>query len=114
MYNYNLYSYSNPFVDSIKEAETTPIDFSGNPTFFFNRKENEVYLKQFNLQTGKTFFGKYVFSPIVPEEQPKSELNTDILDSLKRLESKCDYLYGMLENSKENKPKREKGVKDDE
>ncbi len=108
MFNYSPYNYHNIFVDNIKEAETATIDFSGNPVFYFNKKENEVYLKQFNTQTGKIFFGKYTFAPITPEE-PKE----DIMKTLKRLENKCDYLYEMFEQ-KEGKPKKEKAVKDDE
>ncbi|MCM1003580.1 MAG: hypothetical protein NC408_04490 [Candidatus Gastranaerophilales bacterium] len=110
MFNYNLYNYNNIFVDSIKEAEAAPIDFSGNPVFYLNKKENEVYLKQFNMQTGKTFFGKYVFAPIVPQEEPQ-KVDNEIMETLKRLEDKCNYLYERIED-KEVRTKKEKAVKD--
>lgn len=109
MFNYSPYTYNNIFVDNIKEAETSQIDFSGNPVFYFNKKENEVYVKQFNTQTGKIFFGKYVFTPIIPEEQPKD----DIMAMLKKLDDKYNYLYEMFEE-RENKSKNEKVVKNDE
>lgn len=96
MFNYNLYNYNNVFVDSIKEAEAAPADFSGNPLFFFNKKENEIYFKQFNMQTGQIYFGKYVFEPIKEEAKAASEDNSAVMEALNRLEDKCDYLYEIV------------------
>ncbi|MCM1338952.1 MAG: hypothetical protein NC191_04715 [Muribaculaceae bacterium] len=110
MFNYSPYTYNNLFVDNIKEAEASAIDFSGNPVFYLNKKENEVYVKQFNTQTGKIFFGKYVFTPITPEE-PKE----DVMTMLKKLDDKYNYLYERFEETLTPTPSpRGRGEKDAE
>lgn len=39
-------------VSNEDEAKATPADSSGNPTFFYNKSMNKIYLKQINPQTG--------------------------------------------------------------
>jgi len=39
-------------VSNEEEAKATPADLNGNPTFFYNKSMNKVYLKQINPQTG--------------------------------------------------------------
>lgn len=106
MYNFNPYSYNTLPVGSIEEAKAAPIDYSGNPVFYYNRAANEVYLKRFDLVgSGKIFFGKYVFEELPEETQQK--------DEIKEINDKLNDLYKLL-SEKESKPKKEKAVKDDE
>ena len=39
-------------VSNEEEAKATPADLNGNPTFFYNKSVNKIYLKQINPQTG--------------------------------------------------------------
>lgn len=39
-------------VSNEDEAKATPADSTGNPTFFYNKSMNKIYLKQINPQTG--------------------------------------------------------------
>lgn len=39
-------------VSNEEEAKATPADLNGNPTFFYNKSANKVYIKQINPQTG--------------------------------------------------------------
>ncbi len=109
MYNFTPYSYTALPVANIKEAETAPIDISGNPVLYFNRVENEIYLKQFDMATGKTFFGKYIFAVAPVKEEPKD----DVKEMLNLLNEKYDYLYRMF-TEKETNSKEKKAVKNDE
>lgn len=109
MYNYNPYSYNSLLVNSIEEAKNAPIDFTGNPVLYLNKVKNEVYLKQFDMASGKTFFGKYIFTA-EPAEEPQKD---DIKEMLNVLNDKYNYLYKKL-TEKETKSKQEKAVKDDE
>lgn len=112
MYNFNPYSYNALPVNSIDEAKNSAIDLSGKPVFYFNRVKNEIYLKQFDANTAKTYFGKYVFSEM-PVEKPKQ-------DEIEELKAQIADLYKLIsvkENDKEIKdlkPKKEKAAKDDE
>ncbi len=105
MYNYNPYNYNPILVNNIEEAKNAPIDFGGNPVLYLNKVKNEVYLKQFDMGTGKTFFGRYIFEAEPEKKQPK--------DELKELKEQVANLYKLL-SEKETKPKKEKAVKDDE
>lgn len=90
-----LYGYRVYFVGSIEEAQNSMPDMQGNPVFFFNQNSQEVYVKQFNLQTGKADFIKFIRSNIEPRK-----------DEIKELNEKVEELYKLV------KPK--KAVKDDE
>lgn len=105
MYNFNPYGYNSLIVTTIEEAKNAPIDFSGKPVLYLNKVKNEVYLKQFDMSSGKTFFGRYIFEAEPPQEQSK--------DELKELKEQIANLYKLLEE-KETKPKKEKAVKNDE
>ena len=65
------------------EANATPVEFNGMPTFFFNQNANEIYLKQFDIATGgKLETYRKIDTVAEPEkvvEQPNyKELNTKI------------------------------------
>jgi hypothetical protein len=89
-------------VTNIEEANASQVDLNGNPVFFFNKGKNEIYLKQFNLQTGLADF--YTFSRVeLATEAPQIATKEDF----KVINEKLDGLYSILE-----KPK--KAVKNDE
>ena len=70
-------------VTNRQEANSTQVDYSGVPTFFYNQTTGEIYKKQFDIQTGLATFQEYVKSdkPILNENEPsnsnsyKEELN---------------------------------------
>lgn len=109
MLNFNSYGYNTLLVNKIEEAQNAPIDFTGNPVLYLNKVKNEIYLKQFDMASGKTFFGRYIFDA-QPVEEPKKD---DVKEMLDLLNEKYDYLYKMF-TEKEAKPRKEKAVKDDE
>lgn len=89
-------------VANIEEANASQVDLNGNPVFFYNKGKNEIYVKQFNLQTGLADF--YTFSKVeATEEVPQIVTKEDV----KLINEKIDGLYSILE-----KPK--KAVKNDE
>jgi hypothetical protein len=70
-------------VTNRQEANSTQVDYSGVPTFFYNQTTGEIYKKQFDIQTGLATFQEYVKSdkPILNENEVlssntyKEELN---------------------------------------
>lgn len=60
-------------VSNKEEATGTAVDLvNGTPSFFYNKSNGEIYLKQFDIPTGKGIFKTYV--EIQPEiEEPKEQ-----------------------------------------
>lgn len=85
------------FVSNKEEANATPIDISGNPSFFYNRGSNEIYVKQFDVKTGITTFQRFVKSDIEPESENKANLYDE---QFKMITDRLDELQSML-NKKE-------------
>lgn len=56
-------------VSNEDEAKATPADSSGNPTFFYNKSMNKIYLKQINPQTGAAPL--QIFNAEITEEPVK-------------------------------------------
>ena len=55
-------------VSNKEEATGTAVDLiNGTPTFFYNKSNGEIYLKQFDIPTGKGIFKTYI------ETQPEVE-----------------------------------------
>ncbi len=107
--NYSMFRNGAIPVASIEEAKNAPIDLSGNLVCYFNQAKNEVYLRQFNANTGGAFFFFFVFAETPKEEHKKDEIS--------KINEKLDYLYGMLDEIIKKEPKakeNKKAVKDDE
>ena len=91
MMNYGGYNYYNPYnpynqfaqqlasnqnqqnvhlkvmlVSNEEEAKATPADLNGNPTFFYNKSANKIYLKQINQDISTQ-------PPIMTESEDYSE-----------------------------------------
>lgn len=88
-------------VASKEEAATTQIPFDGNPYVFPNLTAGEIYVKQFNINTGNTDFSTY--TRYVPE--PITYATADDIAAL-RLE--------IAALSKKNAKKKAEVTEDDE
>ena len=76
-------------VSSIDEVKSTPAEFNGNPTFFFNKAKAEVYMKQYD-NTGNAPI--VTFKLVIPEvTEPENPYSKDFkvliekIDSIKKL-----------------------------
>ena len=79
-------------VANIEEANATPVDTIGDtPSFFFNRAKNEIYLKQYNSQTGLPIFQTFHM------QEAKTK---PTVDNFKVLNDKIDGLYSLIEKEK--------------
>lgn len=60
-------------VSNKEEATASPVDLvNGTPSFFYNKEKNEVYIKQFDVPTGKGIFKTFVeVQPMVDEQVPQ-------------------------------------------
>ena len=99
-------------VTNIEEANASQVDLQGNPVFFYNKGRNEIYLKQFNINTGLADF--YVFAKAeqaLKDVKPVPSTNTYEKD-FKALNDKIDGLYAILKPEETKQTK--KGVKNDE
>ena len=55
-----------------EEATGTAVDLvNGTPSFFYNKSNGEIYLKQFDIPTGKGIFKTYI------ETQPENETSKE-------------------------------------
>lgn len=69
-----------------EEATGTAVDLiNGTPSFFYNKSNGEIYLKQFDIPTGKGIFKTYIEAQI-SEEPTKEVYDTSVI------EQKIDYL----------------------
>ena len=78
------------FVSNIAEANATKPDVTGKPLFFYNKADEEFYIKQYDnvgLAPLKTY--KLVIEDVVPQTNP-------IVDSIKRLNDKLDDIKKLL------------------
>ena len=59
-------------VSNREEATGTAVDLiNGTPSFFYNKSNGEIYLKQFDIPTGKGIFKTYI------ETQPEVETSKE-------------------------------------
>ena len=78
------------YVSNIAEAIATKPDVTGKPLFFYNKAEEEIYVKQYD-NTGnapiKTY--KLVVENVEPQYNP-------YLESFKSLDNKLEYIKKLL------------------
>lgn len=75
------------------EADSTQVDYSGTPTFFYNQTTGEIYKKQFDIQTGLATFQE--FKRIEPSELAETKETTYLdMETYKR---DYDALYGKID-----------------
>lgn len=97
-------------VSNIKEAEAAQPDPLGNPTFFYNMSQNEIYLKQFNNMGAAPL---YVFK-YSQEYNPAQNDAPVILDYDKRfneLDNKIEDVKKLLTPNVLNAVETQQGVK---
>jgi len=116
--NYPFYPYTSPQpvqtgfrvfpVASIDEAKSCQVDFQGNPLYFHNKTEEEVYCKKFNAETGIVDFKKYVKT----DEPLKNVLacadTSKLEEEIEQIKTQIAELFSMLQ------PKNKKELKEDE
>ena len=92
-------------ISSIEEANSTPVEFNGSPTYFHNQATNEIYIKQFDVKTGLS--NLQVFSRNLTNTTPKNNINTFEKD-LDIIKQKLEALEKALvvDEEIEEKPKR--------
>lgn len=111
-------------VSNKEEATGASVDLIyGTPSFFYNKSNGEIYLKQFDVANGNAIFK--VYGEIQPVEEPRTAVNSEIDikhydDEFKRLNDGIDSLHRMLAKMQEKKelyeeeyiePKSNKGKK---
>lgn len=121
MMNYGGYNYYNPYnnpysqlaqqlasnqnqqnihlkvmlVSNEEEAKATPADLNGNPTFFYNKSANKIYLKQINPQTGAAPLQIFnAETPATIQEKP-SEYEM-IIQGLNGIYRDLEYIKGSI------------------
>lgn len=95
-------------VSAKEEATATPIDLvNGIPTFFYNKGQNEIYLKQFDVQTGtatlKTFIQTGHDSKPNVESKSDFDINTYQKD-MDYLKAGIDGLYKIFSSKEDLSP----------
>ena len=93
--------FSTTFVSNIAEAIATKPDVTGKPLFFYNKAEEEIYLKQYD-NTGNAPVKTYKLA-VENHEQANP-----IIDNLKLLDEKLNDIKTLLtpnldENDKRNR-----------
>lgn len=92
-------------VSNKEEATGATVDLIyGTPSFFFNKSNGEIYLKQFDVQNGNAIFK--IYKEIQPVEEPQKAIlsKDDIKDyepEFQRLNDGIDSLHRMLAELKE-------------
>ena len=72
-------------VTNRQEANSTQVDYSGVPTFFYNQTTGEIYKKQFDIQTGLATFQEFKRSgePFIGEnDSTDSNLSKEDLNAI--------------------------------
>lgn len=95
-------------VSTREEATGTPVDLvSGSPTFFYNKSNGEIYLKQFDVPKGTAIFKVYKEAIESPRNDVISGGNINPYEKeFKHINEGIDSLHRLLQDMKE--------VKDDE
>ena len=87
-------------VTNKEEATVAPVDLvQGTPSFFYNKSNGEIYLKQFDVPTGTAIFKVYS-ETVQPEEEIQKEvpLQTDYSKEFQYLSEGIDNLHRMIAN----------------
>lgn len=92
--------YRTVLVSNIDEANATPVDSSGT-IFFYNRSQNEVYLKQIDA-TGSAPLQKFILASTVTSEKPVKSVSYD--KDFKTLNEKIDGLQSSFDSYIQSKP----------
>lgn len=77
-------------VSRIEEAQSLLPDYGGNPSFFYNNVQNEIYVKQFDVKTGLVNLRRFVESkePVKTQNNKLEEEINLLKKEIQRLSSK--------------------------
>ena len=94
-------------VTNKEEANATPVDINGTPTFFYNQAKSEIYIKRVNLNTGLAEF--LTFGRL---EEPSSDVNVSsnvfsYEKDFQALNDKLDTLHSILTQNTKKEIKME-------
>lgn len=102
------YQFKMMLVSNIEEANATPVDtLNGLPSFFYNKSQNEIYMKQFNSVSGGAIFQTYKLQMV---ENPAKQADPYEAE-FRAINEKIDGLYSLLKptDSERFMPKKKKG-----
>lgn len=81
-------------VSNREEATGTAVDLvNGTPSFFYNKSNGEIYLKQFDIPTGKGIFKTYVETQITDEPETQHIETKNYEKEFERLNEGIAGLY---------------------
>ena len=87
-------------VTNKEEATVAPVDLlNGTPSYFYNKSNGEIYLKQFDVPTGTAIFKTYTVSEPTSEPVEKSLEPKDIntyKEDFRYLKDGIDGLYRVI------------------
>lgn len=97
-------------VSNIEEANATPVDtLNGFPSFFYNKAQNEIYMKQFNNVSGGAIFQIY---KLQMAENPTKQADPYEVQ-FRAINEKIDGLYSILKpNNSEDFIQNKKKIED--
>jgi hypothetical protein len=86
-------------VTNKEEATVAPVDLvQGTPSFFYNKSNGEIYLKQFDVPTGTAIFKVYS-ETVQPEEVKQEEVKqADYSREFQYISEGIDNLHRMIAN----------------
>lgn len=86
-------------VTSEDEAKASPVDtVNDTPSFFFNRGKNEIYLKQFNRQSGGANFETFTLAQSNLSGGNEQNNINPYQENFDVINAKLDRLFSMFEN----------------
>lgn len=96
-------------VTNKEEATVAPVDLvQGTPSFFYNKSNGEIYLKQFDVPTGTAIFKVYGEIVQPKEETPAETQKTDYSKEFQYISEGIDNLHRMLVKIQNERPYIEK------
>lgn len=96
-------------VSSIKEAEAAQPDQSGNPTFFYNMAQNELYMKQFD-NIGRAPLYIYKCSGEYKPQDAESPIIMDYDKRFNELNGKIDNVAAMISQNMQYPPQQQENI----
>lgn len=97
--------YRTTLVSNIDEANASQVTTDGQPAFYYNKGKGEIYLKQFDINTGGAIFQKFELARMPVNENNDTKEKNIYFERFDMIESKLDMLASMFDE----KGKKKKG-----
>lgn len=102
-----MHQFKMMLVSNVEEANATPVDtLNGLPSFFYNKSQNEIYMKQFNSISGGAIFQTYKLQTM---ETPVKQADP-YEAQFRAINEKIDGLYSLLKPSDSDSGQKKKKV----